>query len=139
MLKRLFPRYHRRYAASLAAPWLHIFAEWLVAEGYARKAVSSHVRRLKQALERASVPIPLTSSFTSHELTVLFAWPEQQVLFQATERAFHRFLKTQGRLVVEQKFSRFGELLCAYRTHLTEVRGFRACHISSSVHGTPHN
>jgi len=133
MLKRLFPRHYRRYTASLAAPWLRIFAEWLVAEGYAHKAASNHVRRLNQALERASVPIPLTSSFTSHELTVLFAWPEQQVRFQATERAFHRFLKTQGRLVDEQKFSQFGELLCAYHTYLTEIRGFRATTISQHL------
>jgi site-specific recombinase XerD len=77
-------------------------------------------------MERATVPIPLTSSFTSHELTELFAWPGQHLLFQATERAFRRFLQTQERLVDEQKFSQFGELLCAYHAHLTEMRGFRA-------------
>jgi len=133
MLKRLFPRYHRRYTASPATPWLHSFAEWLVAEGYAHHPARNHVRRLKQALERASSPIPPDSSFTSDELTVLFAWPGQQVLFQATKRAFRRFLQTQERLVDEQKFSKCDELLCAYRTHLTEMRGFRAATISQHL------
>ena len=133
MLKRLFPRHYRRYTASLAAPWLRIFAEWLVAEGYAHKAACNHVRRLKQVMERATVPIPLTSSFTSHELTELFAGWGQQVLFQATERAFHRFLKTQGRMVDKQKFSQFDELQCAYRIHLSEMRGFKATTISQHL------
>ena len=133
MLKRLFPKHYRRYTASLAAPWLLIFAEWLVAENYTDKAASNHVRRLQQALERATVPIPLTSSFTSHELTKLFVWWGQQVLFQATERAFRRFLKTRGCLIEEQKFSKFGELLCAYERYLTEMRGFKATTISQHL------
>ena len=133
MLKQLFPRYHRRYTASLVAPWLHGFAEWLVAEGYARDPVRHHVRRLKQALEQASSPIRPASSFPSNELAVLFSWPEQQVPFQATERAFRRFLQTQERLVDEQKFSKCDELLCAYRTHLAELCGLRTTTISQHL------
>lgn len=133
MLKRLFPKHYRRYTTSLAAPWLLIFAEWLVAESYTDKAASNHVRRLQQALERATVPIPLTASFTSHELAELFAWWGQQVRFQATERAFRRFLQTRGCLIDEQKFSQFGELLCAYERYLMEMQGFKATTISQHL------
>src|SRR5689334_11879878 len=53
MLRRLFPRDHLRYAESPFGDWLHHFADWLVATGYTSKPAHNHVRRLKQALERA--------------------------------------------------------------------------------------
>lgn len=133
MLKCLFPKYHTKYTASPAAPWLERFADWLIAEGYAHDPAQGHVRRLKQALERASSPIPPESSFRSDELVTLFTCSGQQVLFQATERAFRHFLRSRERLIDDIKRSQFDELLCAYRTHLAELRGFRATTISQHL------
>ncbi len=132
MLKQLFPKHHTRFTESPAAPWLQSFAEWLVAEGYAHDPAHDHVKRLKQALDRASSPIPPDSSFTSDELTALFITGHgQKVLFKATERAFRRFLRMQERLVEDEKVPQSDELLCAYRTHLGEMRGFRPRTISN--------
>ncbi len=133
MLKQLFPKYHTRYTESRAAPWLQSFAEWLVAEGYAHDPAHDHVRRLKQALERACRPTSIDSSFTSDELTVLFACPGKPVLLKATERTFRRFLRAEGRLLEEKQSSPFGELLCDYYTYLAEVRGFKATTINQHL------
>jgi integrase/recombinase XerD len=99
MLKQLFPKCHTRYTESSASLWLQSFAEWLVAEGYAYHPSRGHVRRLKQALERASCPTSIDSSFTPDELAVLFACPGEPVILKATERAFRRFLRAEGRLL----------------------------------------
>lgn len=133
MLKELFPKHYTRYTESPAAPWLQSFAEWLVEEGYAHNSACGHVRRLRQALERASSLIPPDSSFTSDRLTALFTGHGQKVRFRATERAFRRFLRTLERLVEDKKFSQFDELLCAYRTHLTELRGLREATVSQHI------
>jgi site-specific recombinase XerD len=133
MLKQLFPKYHTRYTESSASPWLQSFAEWLVAEGYAYHPARGHVRRLKQTLEQASRPTPIDSSFTSDELTVLFACPDESTILKATECAFRRFLRAKNRLIEEKQSSPFGELLCNYRTYLTEVRGFKATTISQHL------
>jgi integrase/recombinase XerD len=130
MLKELFPKQHTRYADSPAAPWLQSFAAWIVEEGYAHNSARGHVRRLRQVLERASSPIPPDSSFTSDELTALFTGHGQNVPFQATERAFSRLLRFQERLVENKKFSQFDELMCDYRTHLTELRGLTEATVS---------
>ena len=130
MLKQLFPKYHIRFKESPVAPWLQGFAEWLVAEGYAHDPAHGHVSRLKQVLERVTDPIPADSSFKSDELTALFTCPGRRVAYQATERAFRRFLQAQKRLIGDKEFSQFDELLCDYRTHLSEMRGFRPTTIS---------
>ena len=133
MLKQLFPKYYPKYIESPVASWLQDFAEWLVAEGYAHDPAQGHVRRLKQALERTSSPKPPDSSFRSDELATLFICSGQPVLFQATERAFRRFLYSQKRLIDDIKFSQFDELLCAYRAHLDELRGFSGTTISQHL------
>jgi len=130
MLKQLFPRYYTRFMESPAAPWLQSFAQWLVAEGYAHDPAHDHVSRLKRVLERVTDPIPLDTSFKSDELTTLFTCPGRRMAYQATERAFRRFLQTRKRLVDDKKFSQFDALLCDYRTHLSEMRGFRSTTIS---------
>ncbi len=130
MLKELFPKHYTRYTESPAAPWLQSFAEWLVEEGYVHHSARGHVRRLRQSLERGSSPVPPDSSFTPDNLTALFTGHGQKVRFKATERAFCRFLRTQERLIEDKKFSQFDELLSAYRTHLTELRGLREATVS---------
>ena len=52
MLEQLFPKYHRRYAASPHAKELRAFAHWLDEVGYGRDPAHDHVRRLREALDR---------------------------------------------------------------------------------------
>ena len=51
MLEQLFPKYHRRYAASPHAKELRAFAHWLDEVGYGRDPAHDHVRRLREALD----------------------------------------------------------------------------------------
>ena len=132
MLKRPDASTHTRFTLSPASPWLQGFAAWLADEGYAHVPAHDHVRRLKQALERLGSPRS-SGSFTSAELTALFSGHGQEVRFNATERAFGRFLRTQAHLVDDEEPSRYDELLRNYQTHLTEMRGFRVSTVSQHL------
>jgi len=124
MLRRLFPRYHSRYAESPFGDCLHDFADWLISAGYTPDPAHNHVRRLKQALERAgSGVIGPEGKFAAATLAKIFTSPGQQILFDATRRAFQRFLVSRGQLVSGSEAGRFSSLLEAYRRHLLEMRG----------------
>jgi integrase/recombinase XerD len=127
MLTELFPIAHRRYTESSTAPWLRGFSEWLVAQGYSRKATRGHVLRLRQALERPGSFSP-DESPTSDHLTQLFAFPTRQEHYRATEHNFRRYLIGSDRLCLtcEAEFGRFTPLLVAYRKYLLELRGLVA-------------
>jgi integrase/recombinase XerD len=123
MLRRLFPRDHARYAESPFGDWLHDFADWLVATGYTPDPAHNHVRRLKQALERAgSRVVGPDGKFAAGTLAKIFTSPRQQISFDATRRAFQRFLVSRDQLV-SVKADRFSLLLEAYGRHLLEMRG----------------
>jgi integrase/recombinase XerD len=123
MLRRLFPRYHSRYAESPFGDWLNDFADWLVSAGYPHVPAHNHVRRLKQALERAgSGVVGPEGKFAGATLAKIFTSPRQQILFDATRRAFQRFLVTRGQFVTASGY-RFSSLFEAYRRHLLEMRG----------------
>jgi integrase/recombinase XerD len=123
MLRRLFPRYHSRYSESPFGDWLNDFADWLVSVGYPHIPAHNHVRRLKQALERASSGVVgPEGKFAGATLAKIFTSPRQQILFDATRRAFQRFLVTRGQFVTASG-DRFSSLFEAYRRHLLEMRG----------------
>ena len=123
MLRRLFPRYHSRYSESPFGDWLNDFADWLVSAGYPHVPAHNHVRRLKQALERAgSGVVGPEGKFSGATLAKIFTSPRQQILFDATRRAFQRFLVTRGQFVTASG-DRFSSLFEAYRRHLLEMRG----------------
>jgi integrase/recombinase XerD len=123
MLRRLFPRDHLRYAESPFGDWLHHFADWLVATGYTPKPAHNHVRRLKQALERAgSEVVGSDGKFRAGTIAKIFTSSSQQISFDATRRTFERFLVSRDQLV-SSKAGRFSPLLEAYRRHLLEMRG----------------
>ena len=124
MLKRLFPKVHARYAASANGALLTDFAAWLVSAGYARHATHGHVRRLKQALEQtSSAPLARDAGIPAVFVSQAFASLQAQPPFQATRRAFERFLAARGQLLKEPDPSRFAPLLDSYQRHLSEVRG----------------
>jgi site-specific recombinase XerD len=124
MLKHLFPRTHARFATSANGQLLGDFAAWLVSVGYSRHAARGHVRRLRQTLDGMSaVPIAQDVGITAASLSEAFRLPAAQSLFQATRRAFERFLATRGQLLKEPDDNRFALLLGSYRRHLSEERG----------------
>ena len=134
MLKYLFPKLHRRYAASPNGDLLSDFATWLVSVGYARHAAHGHVRRLKQTLERISpASMARDTAIAVAPLSQAFASPGAQAPFQATRRAFERFLAARGQLLKEPDASRFSVLLDAYRRHLTNVRGLAIATIEQHI------
>ena len=129
MLTQLFPRYHRRFTQSPAAPWLQSFADWLVAQGYAHNPAHDHVSRLRRTLERIA-PISPDATFTVDDVNALFtpfiqeASPTLKILVCATQRAFLRFLNAQRKLVRQVEIARFGELTKRYEQYLLDLRGF---------------
>jgi integrase/recombinase XerD len=124
MLKRLFPKVHARYTASVNGALLGDFAVWLVSAGYARAAAQGHVCRVEQALERmSSAPLARDAGISAVFVSQAFASPQAQARSQGTRRAFERFLAARGQLLKEPDPSRFAPLLDGYRRYLLEVRG----------------
>ncbi len=99
MLEQLFPKYHRRYAASPHARELRAFARWLDKVGYGRDPAHDHVRRLREALDRRRRP--LDAPIDRAGVDSLFAELPDNALYRATRRAFSRFLEACGRLLAE--------------------------------------
>ena len=122
MLTLLFPKRHSRYTTSPAVPWLEAFSDWLILNGYAKKATQLHVWRLKKALEQRR-PVPITGTFSAMALKHLFVRLRQPESYRATRRAFERLLSERGALADTARPGRFDDLLGEYRRHLTELRG----------------
>lgn len=132
MLKRLFPKVHARYAASANGALLADFATWLVSAGYARPAARRHVRRLRQALERAT-SAPLARDARISVAFVSQAFSSLQTQFEGTRRLFERFLAAHGQLLKEPDPNRFAPLLERYREHLLEVRGLASATVDQHM------
>ena len=121
MLEQLFPKYHRRYVASLFGDQFELFAGWLADSGYRQDVIQGHVRRLRQVLELGDEP--LASMLDRADLDQVFAAAPGGVLFAATRRAFARCLAAQGRWRPEPDVRPHAQVLDAYRDHLNAVRG----------------
>ena len=122
MLTQLFPKRHSRYTNSPAAPWLELFADWLMSNGHQNKPTQLHVWRLKKVLEQRPC-VPITGTFSETALDGLFAHPEWPECYRATRRAFERLLSERGALAITAQPGRFADLLSEYRRSLTELRG----------------
>lgn len=122
MLEQLFPKYHRRYAASPHARELRAFARWLDKVGYGRDPAHDHVRRLREALDRRRRP--LDAPIDRAGVDSLFAELPDNALYRATRRAFSRFLEACGRLLAEPDQRPHAPTLVAYEDQLRTVRGF---------------
>ncbi len=85
-------------ARSLHAAELKAFALWLGGEGYALPVVQRHLLRLEQVLPRLA-----ESALSAEHLRAAFAAvgrgvPSRPLVFNATERAYARYLLATGRL-----------------------------------------
>jgi integrase/recombinase XerD len=121
MLEQLFPKYHQRYVASPFGAQLELFARWLADTGYGHDIAQHHVCKLRQVLELGGEP--LAPILSRADLDPLFAAAPSGVLLCATRRAFERCLADLGRWRPDTDIRPHGQLLDAYRDHLTAVRG----------------
>lgn len=128
MLRTLFPKVHRHYEHSCCARELEAFGAWLMARGYSRKNTCDHLYRLRCVLERANEPAA-EARFTTDRLATIFRHHDASVwraaLYQATRRAYRRFLISQDRLD-DDATTRMPHASCLdeYGVFLRDVRGF---------------
>lgn len=125
MLSELFPRNHRRYEQSPFAADLKAFASWLLAAGYSRENVQDHLSRLCVTLQRTD-GLAAGAAVAEARLEAAFSSSRSPVLYRGTQRAFARFLKEHGRLVLSEPHDRFAAVQAHYHQFLTELRGFTA-------------
>ena len=126
MLRTLFPRYHPRYEQSCCGEELEAFGAWLMASGYSRQNTCGHLRRLRHVFERDG-EAESNTAYSDRRLKELFAFqgvPDRQAVgYQATRRAYRRFLAACGRLEVMPLSGRQRGIE-EYGRFLREVRGF---------------
>ena len=126
MLRTLFPRYHLRYEQSCCGEELKAFGAWLMARGYSRQNTCGHLRRFRHAFERYG-EAGANTVYTDRRLKELFVFrgvsASQANRYQATRRAYRRFLATCGRFQAVPLNER-RRLIEAYGRFLRNVRGF---------------
>src|ERR1700730_11892904 len=102
MPNKLFTRGAVAFDKSSFAQEYQRFSDWLYVSGYSSKNVRDHLKRLRQVLEHSADAAPdrersaqyLHKSFGKYCISPWFIKG-----YRATERAYHRFLDSQGRLV----------------------------------------
>lgn len=132
MLDKLFPKVHRRYELSPFAADLEEFATWLISVGYSAKNTRDHLFRLRSTLESREDITP-GASLSEAQLESAFTSSRQPSLYHGTQRAFARFLDSQGRLVPLESSDQFALLRADYRQHLSELRGFATATIQQHL------
>jgi integrase/recombinase XerD len=118
---------YRRLTSSIFHSELKEFAAWLQAAHYTPKIIRHHLLRLESTLNQ----MPKTAPGVRHRNERLQAAFEKNhtsrsslINYRGTQRAYQRFLLSQGRLEVTATEDRFASLCQRYRQHLVEVRGF---------------
>jgi integrase/recombinase XerD len=132
MLEELFPRFHRRYAASPFSDHLCRLADWLASKGYAKEPAHNHVRRLRQVFE-AFREAASSREFSAQDLERIFAPKRDDPLFRATRRAYERCLSEHGLLRCEPDPVPHSGLIQAYRSHLLRIRGLSESTVAQHV------
>lgn len=126
MLRTLFPKNHRRYEQSCCAGELEDFGSWLMASGYSRENIRGHLHRLRSVLERIG-EAGAGTSYSDSLLEELFQFPNASVRrtanYQATRRAYRRFLVSRGRSDVRPVSGPREGLIEKYGEFLRDVRG----------------
>jgi len=131
MLEQLFPKCHRRYAASPHAKELRSFANWLDEIGYGRDPAQDHVRRLRDALDRSGGR--LHAHIDHAGVNALFALLPDVAKYRATRRAFCRHLEAHGRLLAEADRRPHAGVMVAYEDQLKTVRGLSTSTVAQHV------
>lgn len=131
MFEQLFPRFHQRYETSPFRELLAQFAQWLIDTGYGPDRTREHVRRLRQSLELAG--LPLVAMFCSADLEQIFATSPQNAHFAATRGALLRFLEDHGHWQPDVEARLHADILDAYGDHLCAVRGLSPPTVSQHI------
>jgi len=102
------------------------FAEWLEAERYTPFVVDQHLRRLLFVVPRLSRD-GLPRTYRIAQIAAAFGVersPRSRFhRFAATRRVYQRFLRSNGRLKVDETEDRFAVLRRRYDQHMIELRG----------------
>ena len=127
MLREFFPRGHASYERSRLARELDEFCIWLAANGYSRDCVRGHLFRLRDSMEQPIATDSLSRRYTIAQLQRAFGTnrirTRRSMLYRATQRAYQRFLTSQGRLATTPVEDSFAEIRHRYRQELLDVRG----------------
>jgi len=106
---------------------LEDFGSWLKAAHYTTVILRRHLFRLDRTLRRMPGAAP-GATYTAAQLQKAFdkhRRPRSRLIwYRGTQRAYQRFLRSQGRLEGEKNDCRFADLRQRYVRHLLEVRGF---------------
>jgi site-specific recombinase XerD len=106
---------------------LEEFGAWLQAAHYTSNIIRRHLQRLDRTLNEMPQASP-GGRHCAEQLQTAFGKnhspPSRLVWYRGTQRAYQRFLLSQGRLDVMVREDRFEALRLRYRQELTEVRGF---------------
>ncbi len=128
MLQTLFRRSGAKYERSHFAREMNDFCLWLQHTGYSKANIRGHLRRLFKVLARSRKlePDDARSSVVLHRVFGRYCTSvERSRDFRGTERAYCRFLRSQGRLPEDARpTDAVSSLLHRYRRYLEEVRGF---------------
>lgn len=128
----------RRLISRSACPReLSEYAEWLWVEGYTAAPVHIHLTYLDQALARmarAHDPGPRDIAEVQRAFNPGGGPPSRRKFFEATRRAYVRFLRARGRLIEPQPYDRFASLRRDYDHYLVDVRGMSASSRSHHAH-----
>jgi site-specific recombinase XerD len=110
-------------ARSVNATELKAFAAWLGGERYTPFVVQRHLLRLEQVLP--NLPGSMCSAEDLHKAfsVVGRGVPSRALVFQATERAYGRFLLVFGRLLMSEHKGPYTSLCADYQRQLLELRG----------------
>ena len=114
---------------------------WLRAEGYTDYVIDCHIRRLLFVLPKlSSCTAPPT--LREADLVAVFGRerrpPTRFTNFASTRRVYTRYLRSQGRLIIEPQ-TPTEDLLRRYDQYLIDVRGLSAsarCHHTQCTWGT---
>ena len=135
MLRTLFPRYHPRYEQSCCGEELEAFGAWLMATGYSRQNICGHLRQFRHVFEHHG-EVGGNAVYSDRRLKELFVFrgvPDSRAIrYQATRRAYRRFLASCGRLEaapLSERQHRIEE----YARFLRKVRGFAHSTITQHV------
>ena len=99
------------------------FATWLDKAGYTQFVWHQHLLRLEQVLPRLAKRAGTEDDVHRCFATVGRGVPSRRFRFEATERAYCRFLHAAGRLDAEADIGRYAELRDAYEERMRELRG----------------
>ena len=137
MTTDLLPKSRRLICASACPRELGDFAQWLSTEGYTAAPSHIHFIYLARALARLARPDdpgPRQLSDVERAFDPRGGPPARKIHFEATRRAYVRFLRAHKRLIEPTARDRFASLRRDYEHYLVEMRGLSPSSRSHHAH-----